>query len=128
MAWCAPSKAATRNARIALAAYEFEQKLGRGERTIVGVNAFQQAGGQGIPTLRIDPSVEQRQVSGLARVKAARDASAVAAALLAVKQAAEDGSNLVPRVVDAARAYATLGEVCDVLRSVFGTYTDPAVF
>ena len=114
---------------IALSAYEFEQKLGRGERTIVGVNAYtERAAGSAIPTLRIDPSVARKKLAELAALKAQRDPDAVAKSLASVRGAAENGSNLVPHVVEAARAYATLQEICDVLRAVFGTYADPAVF
>jgi methylmalonyl-CoA mutase N-terminal domain/subunit len=113
---------------IARSAYEFEQKLGRGERTIVGVNAYQRDEGETIPTLRIDESVGKRKVAELERLKRERDACAVHEALAAVRRAAESSENLVPPVVAAAKAYATLQEICDVLRSVFGTYTDPALF
>ncbi|HET9929770.1 MAG TPA: methylmalonyl-CoA mutase family protein [Polyangiaceae bacterium] len=113
---------------IARSAYEFEQKLGRGERVVVGVNAFQRAEGETIPTLRVDESVGRNKALELAKLKAERDQAAVQAALVKVRRAAETSENLVPPVVEAARAYASLQEICDVLRSVFGTYTDPAVF
>ena len=113
---------------IARSAYEFEQKLGRGERTIVGVNAYQRDEGETIPTLRIDESVGRRKIAELEGLKRERDASAVHEALAGVRRAAESSENLVPPVVAAAKSYATLQEICDVLRSVFGTYTDPALF
>jgi methylmalonyl-CoA mutase N-terminal domain/subunit len=113
---------------IALSAYEFETKLARGERTVVGVNAFSSSQAEPIPTLRIDENVGKAKVRELTALKAARDSRAVAAALEAVRRAAQGNENLVPRVIDAARAYATLEEICNVLRDVFGAYTDPGVF
>ncbi len=114
---------------IARASYEFEQALNRGERTVVGVNSYTQGSdAASIPTLRVDPELERRQVENLKRVKATRNAQAVAAALAAVKAAAQGNTNLMPPIIDAARAYATQQEICDVLREVFGTYTDPAEF
>ncbi|MCC6215294.1 MAG: methylmalonyl-CoA mutase family protein [Polyangiaceae bacterium] len=114
---------------IAKSAYDFERELNRGERVMVGVNAYQQQEESNrIPTLRIDEAVQRQQVENLARVKAGRSATAVAAALGAVRRAAADGTNLMPPIVEAARAYCTEQELCDVLRDVLGTYTDPAEF
>jgi methylmalonyl-CoA mutase N-terminal domain/subunit len=113
---------------IARASYEFEQELNRGERVVVGVNAYRQKEGAAIPTLRIDPSLQQAQLENLARVKRERDAGAVREALARVKSAAAGNTNLMPPIIDAAKAYATQQEICDVLREVFGTYTDPAEF
>ncbi|HEU4579220.1 MAG TPA: methylmalonyl-CoA mutase family protein [Polyangiaceae bacterium] len=114
---------------IARASYEFERAVNRGERVIVGVNGYAQQGeAPKIPTLRIDPELERQQVANLQRVKAARDASAVAAALAAVEAAARGSDNLMPPIIAAARAHATQQEICDQLRAVFGTYTDPAEF
>jgi methylmalonyl-CoA mutase N-terminal domain/subunit len=114
---------------VARSSYEFEQALNRGERTVVGVNAYGQAAGAvPIPTLRVDPELQRQQLENLRRVKAERDASAVAAALAQVKRAAQGNDNLMPPIILAARAHATQQEICDVLREVFGTYTDPAEF
>jgi methylmalonyl-CoA mutase N-terminal domain/subunit len=114
---------------IARASYEFEQALNRGERTVVGVNGYQNGNGAvPIPTLRIDRELQREQIENLARVKAERDATAVLASLEAVRTAARGSQNLMPPIILAARAYATQQEICDVLREVFGTYTDPAEF
>jgi methylmalonyl-CoA mutase, N-terminal domain len=113
---------------IARASYEFEQALNRGERSVVGVNAHTQAEAAVIPTLRVDPELQRRQLESLAAVKAGRDARAVAQRLGEVRVAARDGANLMPPIIAAAHAYATEQEICDVLRDVFGTYTDPAEF
>jgi methylmalonyl-CoA mutase N-terminal domain/subunit len=114
---------------IARASYEFERAVNRGERVIVGVNGYTQQGdAPKIPTLRIDPELQRKQIENLQRVKAERDATAVAAALAAVESAARGSTNLMPPIIAAARAHATQQEICDRLRAVFGTYTDPAEF
>jgi methylmalonyl-CoA mutase N-terminal domain/subunit len=114
---------------IARASYEFEQALNRGDRTVVGVNGYkEQAGATPIPTLRIDPELQRGQIDGLRQLKAERDPKAVASALAGVRDAARGDENLMPPIIAAARAYATLQEICDVLREVFGTYSDPAEF
>ena len=81
-----------------------------------------------IPLLRIDEEVQKKQVANLHAVKASRDAAAVEGSLDAVRTAAKDKKNLMPPIIDAAKAYCTQQEICDVLREVFGTYTDPAEF
>jgi len=114
---------------IARASYEFEQAVNRGQRIVVGVNAYAQQGeGPRIPTLRVEPELQRQQLENLARVKATRDASAVARTLAEVESAARGNTNLMPPIIAAARAQATQQEICDRLRAVFGTYTDPAVF
>jgi methylmalonyl-CoA mutase N-terminal domain/subunit len=121
---------------IAASAYRFQRDFERGDRIMVGVNAYAPPGRSAeaaVPTLRIDESVQRTQVESLRRVKATRDAGRVRGALDAVRGAARrvagsQGSNLMPPIVDAAKAYCTQQEICDVLREVFGTYTDPAEF
>ena len=113
---------------IARASYEFEQALNRGERSVVGVNAHAQDEAAPIPTLRVDPELSRRQIESLRAVKAGRDTRALAEALGRVRTAARDGTNLMPPIIAAAHAYASEQEICDVLREVFGTYTDPAEF
>jgi len=114
---------------IAASAYRFQRQLEAGERVMVGVNKY--ASGDeapNIPLLRIDEEVQKRQVANLAAVKAKRDAGAVARHLGEVRRAAKEGANLMPPIIEAAKAYCTQQEICDVLRDVFGTYTDPAEF
>jgi methylmalonyl-CoA mutase N-terminal domain/subunit len=113
---------------VARSAYEFERKVQSGERTIVGVNAHRTDGAEPIPTLRLDPALAEKKVRELGALKAGRSAIDLQAALTRVRRAARDDSNLVEPVIAAARAYATEQEICDVLREVFGTYTDPAEF
>ena len=101
-------------------AYRAQQEIDRGERIVVGVNQFGTAQTSGIEVLRIDPDIERRQIERVRRVRASRDSGEWQAALGAVAQAARDGSNLVPPIVRAVEARATIGEVSDTLRGVFG--------
>ena len=118
---------------IAASAYRFQRQLEAGERVMVGVNKYASEGGGSIPTLRVDEQVAEWQLANLRQVKAERDPAAVKAALDGVRTAAaatagSAGSNLVPPIVLAAKAYCTQQEICDVLREVLGTYSDPAEF
>jgi methylmalonyl-CoA mutase, N-terminal domain len=119
---------------IAASAYRFQRQLEAGERVMVGVNKYASETGAGdarVPLLRVDGAVQKSQVESLAAVKAARDKAQVAAALEAVRAAAKappGEANLMPPIIDAARAYCSQQEICDVLREVFGTYSDPAEF
>ena len=115
---------------IAASAYRFQRQLEQGERVMVGVNKYADAGEKdaNIPLLRIDEEVQKKQVANLHKVKAERDGSRVEACLEGVRSAAKDKQNLMPPIIEAAKAYCTQQEICDVLREVFGTYTDPAEF
>ncbi len=117
---------------IAASAYKFQRQLEAGERVMVGVNKYGDgAGGKGnanIPLLRVDEDVQRRQIANLAAVKASRDVSNVQACLARVRETAQTKTNLMPPIIEAAKAYVTQQEICDVLREVFGTYTDPAEF
>jgi methylmalonyl-CoA mutase N-terminal domain/subunit len=118
---------------IAASAYRFQRQLESGERVMVGVNKYESDGEAAIPLLRVDDEVQRTQVSNLARVKAERDPARVKSTLEAVRAAARSkagaaGSNLMPPIIDAAKAYCTQQEICDVLREVLGTYSDPAEF
>jgi methylmalonyl-CoA mutase, N-terminal domain len=120
---------------IAASAYRFQRQLEAGDRVMVGVNKYvaEDARDPDIPLLRIDEEAHRTQVGNLARVKASRDAERVRACLDGVRAAAKarpgtPGANLMPPIIDAAKAYCTQQEICDVLREVLGTYTDPAEF
>jgi methylmalonyl-CoA mutase N-terminal domain/subunit len=112
---------------IGEAAYREQQEIESGRRVIVGVNRFQQAGASPPAILRVDPDVVTRQKARLARVRAERDRARARGALDALGQAASTDENLLPRILECVRAYATVGEICDVLRSRFGAYRPPAV-
>ena len=102
------------------AAYRYQTELDEQKRIVVGVNRFQQADEASIPTLRIDPAVGQRQAAKLAALRDRRDNAAVTAALAALEVAARGNENLMPRILAAVEAHATLGEISDVMRHVFG--------
>jgi methylmalonyl-CoA mutase N-terminal domain/subunit len=108
---------------IAAASYRYQREVESGERTIVGVNRFQ-SGGQPIELLQIDETSARHQREKLAALRARRDNNLVQKTLDALARAAEGTENTMPRLLDAVRAYATLGEICDTLRAVFGTYQE----
>jgi methylmalonyl-CoA mutase N-terminal domain/subunit len=115
-------------AQIADAAYDFQRRVNRGELVIVGVNDHVSDDDTVPPTLSIDPAVEDRQLARLAQVKADRDDERVRGALDAVRRdAADPVVNLVPAILDAVRAHATVGEITAALETVFGTWTERAV-
>ncbi len=110
-------------ARIADSAYLAQQAVERGERVVVGVNRFAESEGAAeIDLQRIDASVEREQVARVTAFRAERDAAAVERHLARVRAAASSSENLMPYFVDAVDGGATLGEICNVLREVFGTY------
>ena len=110
---------------IAAASYRYQCEVESGERTIVGVNRFQ-SDDQPIELLQIDETAARHQQEKLAALHARRDNDHVRKTLDALKRAAEGTENTMPRLLDAVRAYATLGEICDSLRSVFGAYQETA--
>jgi methylmalonyl-CoA mutase N-terminal domain/subunit len=115
---------------IAEAAYELERKLNRGQLIVVGVNGYLEGNDEPPPpTLRIGPEVEEEQRRRLEKVRHDRDARAVEAALARVRaDAAIEDVNLMPALLDAARSYATLGEIVDALADVFGRWVEDARF
>jgi isobutyryl-CoA mutase large subunit len=113
---------------IAEASFGYQQKLEKGEKKIVGVNCHTGTVAEPLEILRISPEVEREQVRALGRRRAERDQRAVDGALAALTAAARTEENLVPPMLDAARAEATLGEICGALRSEWGDYAEPAAF
>ena len=111
---------------IADSAYRFQQEVEAHERIVVGVNQFVSAG-EPIRILYIDESAGATQLEKLARLKATRDAAAVARALERLRQGARGDANTMPLIVDAVRAYATVGEMCDALRDVWGEYEETPI-
>lgn len=113
---------------LARSAYDYAQKLESGEEVIVGVNRFVDPNETlSIPILKIGLDAEERQRQSLARVKAQRNADAVERTLEALKQAAAEGANVMPALVAASEAYASVGEMVDVLKTVYGEYREPAI-
>ena len=113
---------------IAEAAFAYQQELDERSRIVVGVNDFVQEGEEEPPILRIDPALERKQVDRLAATRARRDGAAVEAALAELKRAAATEENLMPPIIEAARARATEGEMIAAMQEVFGTYTESPVF
>ncbi len=111
---------------IADSSYRFQQEVERGERIIVGVNAFEEEG-LSVPIQLIDPQAEQIQNQRLAKVRLERDPIAVQMALEGLSQAAKEDRNTMPAFVECAMAYATLGEMMDELRAVYGVYEEPVL-
>ena len=111
---------------IEQAAFEFQQRVERGEQVVVGVNRFQAPEETSIPILRIDPEIERAQVARLQRVRARRDATRAEAALRRLEDAARTDANLMPLILEAVEALATVGEISDALRRVFGEYKEAA--
>jgi methylmalonyl-CoA mutase N-terminal domain/subunit len=113
---------------IADASFRYQREVDMGQRKVVGVNAYTQDGDDEIPTLRIDPELERKQVGRVEAVKTSRDATAVEASLAELKAAAATDRNLMPLFCDCARARATEGEMVAALQEVFGTYSEQPVF
>ena len=108
---------------IHAAAYRYQQEIERKDRIIVGVNEFVSTAAEVPPTLlRIDPALEGQQKARLRALRARRDAGRAAAALARVEETARSTGNLLPAILDAVRAYATLGEISDAMRRVFGEH------
>ena len=113
---------------IAESAFDYQRKLEKGDKRIVGVNCHTATTEQPLEILRISHEVEVEQRGVLAERRAARDQKAVDAALAAMRAVSKGEGNMIPPMLDAVRAEATLGEICDVLREEWGTYSEPAAF
>ncbi|MFY9527798.1 MAG: methylmalonyl-CoA mutase family protein [Candidatus Acidiferrales bacterium] len=112
---------------IQKAAYEYQQAVERGEQVVVGVNRFTTKEEKPIPTLRIDPGVELAQVARLKALRARREAVKARAALAEVESRGRGNQNLLPAILAAVEAYATVGEISDALRRAFGEYQESVV-
>ncbi len=112
---------------IAEASYQFQQAVERREKTIVGVNDFVQADEKPIEILYIDDTTAERQLARLAELKRTRDHDRVQRALDGLRQAARGRDNTMPPLLECVRAYATVGEMCDALREVWGEYEETPV-
>ncbi|HZT28735.1 MAG TPA: methylmalonyl-CoA mutase family protein [Bryobacteraceae bacterium] len=106
------------------AAYAWQKDVESGKRIVVGVNRFQMREDSSVPPFRLDPEFEKRQVERLRQVRATRNPGAVTQSLTRLERAARSSDNLMPLILDAAAAYATVGEISDTLRSVFGEYRE----
>jgi methylmalonyl-CoA mutase N-terminal domain/subunit len=115
-------------AEIAEASFSYQQKLEKGDKRVVGVNCYTDTVEQPVEILRVSHEVERAQVRELAGRRQARDQAAVDAALAAMISAARSDANVIEPMLDAARAEATLGEICDALRAEWGTYFEAPAF
>jgi methylmalonyl-CoA mutase N-terminal domain/subunit len=113
---------------IAASAYRLQQQIESGEKTVVGVNKYQQDEQPDIPMLRIDEAIQKEQVESLAKLKAERDDAAVKRALSAIADDCRADRNVMPGIVEAAKVYCTEQEICDVFREVFGQHQDRPEF
>jgi methylmalonyl-CoA mutase N-terminal domain/subunit len=114
---------------IAEASFRYQHEVEQKQRIVVGVNRYTHENEQPLEILRIDPALEEKQIRRVQVLRARRDSAAVEAALAQLKtDAASEGRNLMPPIVDAAKAYVTMGEMCDALRDVWGVWRETPVF
>ena len=113
---------------IAESAYRYQQEIDTHKRTIVGVNDYITHENIKVPTLYVDREGERAQIERLQRVRSERNSSEVKRALDALRRVCDSTENTMPAIIEAVRAYATLGEIMDVFRAAFGDYMEPAVF
>ncbi|MDQ4081656.1 MAG: methylmalonyl-CoA mutase family protein, partial [Actinomycetota bacterium] len=114
---------------IADASFRYQSEVESGKRVIVGVNRYEAEEEAPVELLRIDPELERKQVERVLAVRGRRDCSAAEEALARLKEAAaREDANLMYPIIEAARAYVTMGEMCDALREVWGTWRETPVF
>jgi methylmalonyl-CoA mutase N-terminal domain/subunit len=112
---------------IQKSAYEYQRAVDSGEQVVVGVNRFQAEEERPIPTMQVDPEIEQSQVARLNNLRARRDSAKATAALAEVERRARGAENLMPAILLAVESYATVGEISDALRRAFGEYRESIV-
>ncbi len=113
--------------QIQESAYVAQKRIDAGQDAVVGVNCYRVENEAAPETLRVDPATEAEQIRSVTAVKAGRDKARVAATLAALRAAAAGPDNLLPPILEAVRAYASLGEIADVLRSAFGEYRERVI-
>lgn len=113
---------------IADAAYTYQKQVDDGEKIVVGVNKYVMDDSLPIELLKIDESVERRQLQRLQKIKDSRDSSKVQSCIQAIESASKNGENLMPHLLEAVKSYVTQQEICDTWRRVFGRYSDPGMF
>lgn len=110
-------------AEIAKAAYEYQKRVESGEYIVVGVNAFCELDDGDVPKFRVDEKLEEEQIKFLSKVKEERDSNSVRYALSQLEEAARNGRNIIPYILDCVKRYATEGEIIDALKRVYGEYS-----
>jgi methylmalonyl-CoA mutase N-terminal domain/subunit len=113
---------------IANASYKYQQEVENGEKTIVAVNRFQQNDQSTTPLLKIDEEVAAEQMKKLNAIKKKRDNTKIEEELKKLQDAARGTENLMPYIIDAIRVYASIGEIINALKEVFGTYHEDSIF
>jgi methylmalonyl-CoA mutase N-terminal domain/subunit len=113
---------------IADASFRYQEEIRTGKRIVVGVNDYRTTDDEPLPILRVDPALERKQTERLGATRGKRDPAAAQAALGELKRAASSDRNLMPRLIEAARARASEGEMVAALQEVFGTYTETPIF
>jgi methylmalonyl-CoA mutase N-terminal domain/subunit len=114
---------------IAEASFRYQAEVESKQRVVVGVNRYQLEQEGEIELLRVDPALEQKQIERVQGVRARRDSAAVERTLAALKEASlRKDANLMPLLIEASRAYVTMGEMCDALRETWGTWRETPVF
>ncbi len=106
------------------AAYRYQREIDNKERIRVGLNEYKSNEAVKIETLKVDPEVEEKQVRRLLETRDKRDGSRVKGCLAALRQAATSGQNVIPAICDAVKDYATVGEICNTLKEVYGEYKE----
>jgi methylmalonyl-CoA mutase N-terminal domain/subunit len=109
------------------AAYAQQKAIDEGRRIVVGVNRYRQEDERPKMIFRTNPEAERAQIERLQRVRRERDEARVRAALRRLEEACRDSENLMPPILEAVKAYATLGEICGLMRRIFGEYRPPTV-
>jgi methylmalonyl-CoA mutase, N-terminal domain len=109
------------------AAYEYQRAVDEGKATVVGVNRFAQQHENPVPIQKVEEALERKQIERVRTLRAKRNAAAHQRTLSAVRETAKSGENLMPKILDAIEAYATVGEIADAMRSVFGEYQESVV-
>jgi methylmalonyl-CoA mutase N-terminal domain/subunit len=112
-------------AEIQRSSWTYQQDVESGREVVVGVNRYRSEGEDPKLIFRVDPRLGQAQMSRLTSIRGERDRAGVDTALTRLRTAAEGTDNLMPPIIDAVKSYATLGEICGVLRDVFGDYRAP---
>jgi methylmalonyl-CoA mutase N-terminal domain/subunit len=114
---------------IAEASFRYQAEVESKQRVVVGVNRYQLEQEGEIELLRVDPALEQKQIERVQGVRARRDSAAVERSLASLKEASvKDDVNLMPLLIEASRAYVTMGEMCDALRETWGIWRETPVF
>jgi methylmalonyl-CoA mutase N-terminal domain/subunit len=114
---------------IAEASFRYQGEVEAGQRIVVGVNRYELEEEPPLEILRIDPALEQKQIERVQALRSRRDSATVEAALATLKEAASrEDVNLMPPILEASRAYVTMGEMCDALRDVWGVWRETPVF